>query len=791
MAPTRRPADPLDSSSQRWPILASLALLLLFVYHAVFHFILPGETGLQVGDDIRGYYYPSYLSAYSQLAEGSLPLWNPYQLAGLPRPGAIQSGIFYPFHLLYSLLPVGLAMGINTIVHLGIAAISVTIFARKLGMLSVSALFAGMLLAMRGQFQLMIFAPNMLESAVWIAPGAIAILGLARGEWRKSTGLLGLCTGLSLLAGYPQFSIYIAYLWGALLVILLASERAPLRTWWMAGLGLGSGIALGAALASIQLVPAFELSALGNRKLTSLTQEQMYAAARIPTKFWSTLVGAFTRNSSGTAFHFGVVGVALLPAAWFYGRNRVMYCSISALGILVLLFCLGPVTPFFQLYLSLPLLDSFRLPYRLRFVTDFCFVIAAAGGLDAVVRSVSAARVPGTALGGRATWIAIGAAFVAAVLWSTYFFKSNAQAAGSGAALAIAVALGAWLGTRPGRVRIFALAVFLIALVEIWIAPPNKFWVTYAHPEKLQIYDVESPIFEKLRKSRERVFIHSPRKLTIPEKVPSTQRFRGLTDYEPATTRRQAEYFMYLNQGPRGLEARDVPYFGWIHLFGPHSDPAALEKRSGLVDLLAVDYIATAGGSGRRRTIARYLRRTFRWAGADEDLDLVLWRKRERVHRAYAVYRTESAPKDSSELLANLADENFDPLEFSYVEGDVSPLPGTANTRRGHRVKIIIDEPNRVEIRAFLGEEGLIVLSDTFYPGWRATVNDEKTEILPVNHLFRGVRAPKGWNQIVFEYRPRSVAQGAMLSAIGLAIALPMLLWPRRRPIDLSGLPRL
>ena len=55
--------------------------------------------------------------------------------------------------------------------------------------------------------------------------------------------------------------------------------------------------------------------------------------------------------------------------------------------------------------------------------------------------------------------------------------------------------------------------------------------------------------------------------------------------------------------------------------------------------------------------------------------------------------------------------------------------------------------------------------------------------ILPTNHLFRGVRAPAGAHRIRFEYRPRSLALGAVLSlltALGLAAGARRL---RARPL--------
>ena len=52
---------------------------------------------------------------------------------------------------------------------------------------------------------------------------------------------------------------------------------------------------------------------------------------------------------------------------------------------------------------------------------------------------------------------------------------------------------------------------------------------------------------------------------------------------------------------------------------------------------------------------------------------------------------------------------------------------------------------------------GLLVLRDTWYPGWRATVDGAETPIYRINGCFRGVLVPLGRHTVSFAYRPRLV----------------------------------
>ena len=65
---------------------------------------------------------------------------------------------------------------------------------------------------------------------------------------------------------------------------------------------------------------------------------------------------------------------------------------------------------------------------------------------------------------------------------------------------------------------------------------------------------------------------------------------------------------------------------------------------------------------------------------------------------------------------------------------------------------------------------GLLVLSDAYYPGWRATVDGEAAPIYPTNVLFRGVPIPAGEHTVVFTYAPSGWLLGWGLAAAGAVL---------------------
>ncbi|MGA2781005.1 MAG: YfhO family protein [Smithella sp.] len=60
----------------------------------------------------------------------------------------------------------------------------------------------------------------------------------------------------------------------------------------------------------------------------------------------------------------------------------------------------------------------------------------------------------------------------------------------------------------------------------------------------------------------------------------------------------------------------------------------------------------------------------------------------------------------------------------------------------------------RIRIEVTSVKRGVVVLSESSYPGWRVTVNGKLSKIIRLNYLFQGVEVDSGRQQIQFEYQP-------------------------------------
>ncbi|MBL8096290.1 MAG: hypothetical protein JNL73_19085 [Anaerolineales bacterium] len=153
--------------------------------------------------------------------------------------------------------------------------------------------------------------------------------------------------------------------------------------------------------------------------------------------------------------------------------------------------------------------------------------------------------------------------------------------------------------------------------------------------------------------------------------------------------------------------------------------------------------------------------------------DVKIYEVLDRLSRAFVVSAVEIVPV-SAEALARLRDPGFDPERLVVIDSDlalesaVSRSPGSA-VIRSYR-------PEHVELTAT--GPGVLVLTDAFYPGWRATIDAVPAEIATADGLFRAVALPAGEHTIAFTFAPDSVSVGFVVSVVGLLSWLMLWILP-------------
>lgn len=245
--------------------------------------------------------------------------------------------------------------------------------------------------------------------------------------------------------------------------------------------------------------------------------------------------------------------------------------------------------------------------------------------------------------------------------------------------------------------------------------------------------------------------------------APVAARLPFLTGWEPAAS-------------PRWL-MRLFQKIGWMspELTAPEDVAAVLAQRPRLFAMLGVGYVvASARAADALRSLG------FAPVAVVPPDEVLLYRA--PFPRARIVHRIRFEPEPSV-ILNTLADPTHDPRTLAFVDVplDLQSFTNDSPQVRGvERARIILDQAEQVHIKATLTAPGLLVLADTYFPGWEATVDGRSSMIVRTDQLFRGVPLRAGRHVITFDYRPASVRQGAAISGIAAALLALLLAVSRR-----------
>ena len=364
---TERPAAagsddlvPVVVSWRSWlvAILVGLGLSLIFWWP------LYSGGGL-LGGDIYTYFFPQKAYLSERLAAGEVPLWNNRVGHGYPLVGESQTGLFYPFHVLYAVLDVSTAYNAVQLGHYLLAFLFTWRFARQLGLGDVAGWLVG-LVYVYGWFPPRIVLEWAILGGTWL-PAALWVVErfLLRPRCRD-LAMLAAILAVQMLAGH----FHLAFITQLVLVLYI-----PARLWW-SGRGLpgrssamrwrllvASGVTIGLSfgLAAVQLLPTWELKQSSQREnVTGRKYDPGYG--HMPFGYWSQVVTPWRWYEAGadrvSKYDAGPANTNQVEAHLYFGLPTIGLLLVGLVG-----WCVGRRTDSrMVLWLVLGLLALFYTP---------------------------------------------------------------------------------------------------------------------------------------------------------------------------------------------------------------------------------------------------------------------------------------------------------------------------------------------------------------------------------------------------------------------------------------------
>lgn len=365
-----------------------------------------------IGGDIYPYYFPQKAFLADALRKGEIPLWNSLVGFGYPTLGESQTGVLYPFHLLlYSQLDLNTAYNVSQLLHYMLAFVAAWALARRLGLSTGGGLYAATAFVY-GWFPARICLEWAIIGGAWFVAilWALTVYLQTRQLWALAVAALFL--GMDLLAGHYNLA-FITVLVMLCLPFLVSlresgeSKIATVRTSSARLLSVCLCVAMGFAVAAVQLLPSWELKTKSQRQevndafaptyghLPPLAISQLWqpwswhAQEETTDQLLANAKWCAVPNSTNQAEAFvycGLLTVVLIVAgcvvpAWRGAMRLDRPWGWLFLGGMGLVFATGWPTYYLS---NVPGFGFFRGPGRYSMVTVLAFAIVAGAVLDAI-----------------------------------------------------------------------------------------------------------------------------------------------------------------------------------------------------------------------------------------------------------------------------------------------------------------------------------------------------------------------------------------------------------------------
>lgn len=701
--------------------------------------------------------YPWKTFTITMLKEKTLPLWNPYNFSGSPLLANSQSAVLYPLNIIYFILNQPAAWAILVFLQPFLASLGTYLFCRSIKMGPRGAFLAGVTYGY-SMFMITFLEYNSIgQVALWL-PFLLYALE------RVNVTLVVFSAGAAALAGHLQIFVYVMLFAGAYFFVRLRerNKRLSIKTTLF--------LLFPFAFSAVQLFPTTELirlSARAPQEYAFLVNKLLLAPYQLALFLSADLFGNpashnFLLKDSypGNAIYIGIIPLLFTLLALRIWKKNV-YTKFFALAsvIILILIVRSPVT---ELIYRIPLpFFSTASPTNAIFLLSFSLAVLAGLGLEAWVtktqkktKTIIAGATGAFLLLWVASWIDPDIISRKNLLYSTGLFVLSA-----GLLL---------VGTARKKLKAYILfTLVLLAIVDSWY------------------------FFQKFNP-----FV--PRELVFPEAKVLTwltenagiDRFWGIGNAQ-IEANFATQYGVYSPDGYDPLYPKT--YGEFIGAAGDGKLRTVFDNRTRSDAVIPGSNIALLDNPARKKVLdtlgVRYILDRAENANTQKELPpgefkllyesdgWKIFENAKSLPRAvmvsdYKIYN------DAAEFERMFFDASFDPKKTVLLPQ--KPDIGLTTSKPGEAT-IISYKPNTVVIRTTAESDQLLVLSDTFFPGWKATVDGNSTEILVANWTFRAVVVPKGSHSVTFDYKPASFSMGLKTTMISLLLFAGWSIWDKKK----------
>lgn len=773
---SRIPSGKSPSNLPQWlvyllPVAATLLLFSPAMPNMMRHYLGSSDLDMFIA-------YRHFVAfALGALRDGEFPLWNPYTFCGAPfLPNTSATLVYPPNWLPLALLPQPLSINVIMIGHVALLGVFTTYYARVRNMSDWAAIFAGCTASLSSVLVPRVFAGHLtiVCSTAWVPLLFALQLQLFRSGFRFviPVALIGVVT---FLGGYPQISYYAAILMAANLLLHGLFQHQGSRLQWIVrqfGFHIVAAL-LAFLLAAVDALPLLDVARNSARAVFEGTRSLRFFS--LPPENLVTLAApGFFGIRSGqyvsswypweVVHYAGLVTLCLAAAGMLVAASRRRFVDAHVLFLLAaLLAVIGYIPVLNEVMVHVPAWTMFRGHTKIMAVGLVFLIIAAGHTMDEIL--AGDARLRRTTIWCFAGFAVLSLAMLA--LAGQSFWKVFLTSPGRQPDLMVevvhqdeAVRIAQW-NARASAVRMLILALSAaipilytklssrtLAAVLIILSCIDLFHFSFRWAGTSFSPESGEPLTPRAYQSF-RSKSQASRCDCVPEGLwarAMSERIRAFSGYDNVVSR-------YTNTFMSAYLGTEV---------STRNQVVGLPTDNPLLDLAGLEYIAVPANAGR---IAGNVEPVM------EEGPVRIWRRKGALPRAYVVGRERIVPDDETAIysaLTNAPDPNT-VIIVGRLEQPTSSSVATAIPAR-------VEDHGLHEVHVKAPAAGWLVLTDSYYPNWRATVAGKPVKVYRANSAFRAVLVQAGDN-VIFRYANGAFAVGAWITSGTLFLLAGYMAW--------------
>ena len=769
------------------PLSLIALLVLIFSHEMIFSDKIP------LFRDLGPFFYPMRFSLAESIGAGEFPLWDRRVGLGFPLLANFQSGAFYPPNLLYALLPFFAAIKAVFIFHYLVAASGTYFVLRHWGFAQPLALVGSLLFTFGGYTVSLTNLLNHFQTVVWLP--WLLFLGerQLKSSDRLNFGLYVFVAAIQFLAGSPEIYAMSMILF---LIHSLGIKAEGRISYTRILVSFVCVNILVAGLAMIQVLPTLELLREAERtqaaSLQWATRWSLHPLSLLNLLFLDKELDFSSFDHFQLFFYRyppllaslymgGLLSFGLW--AWIVSEDRKTKALLLSGIVLSLLFSMGRHTPLYGLiYDYFPFISLIRFPEKFFFIPFVLFLYVTVQGLTHLMKIREQMIFK----------ILLGPMILCGLLLAVYALFRNQrsillQFIASTAAIPSDDPL-AWKISSTVLVHLerqIVLFMGLLALFFLWQKRKIRKSLMAILIVSITFIDLYSAHTSYQLLMEARVVQQRPKMLDLLEDFPSFRVFftspegpfhPDIVQFPKARSPEEHVIFAFETLRPSMGIFWGVNYMQEVdallrqpyELFLRVAPGLPPEKFYRLLGTLNVKYLISLQELPRGLiTLIRHFPEYPAW----------IYRVDRVVPRAYIAPRA-IYEKDPRKTIERLTGSSFDPFKEVVVDDPIFLSPEESFKQE---VKIIATTNRSVHLQTSSNRPGILVLSDSFYPGWKVFVDGVERKIIRANYFLRGVYLPEGKHQVIFRYSPASFRYGKTVTLCTLILFLAFLVIRRKR----------